>query len=120
MKADKIIIDIFSSQNDMMPYLEYRKWYHKNDTVYIILRSEGIYTKVKRMRMFELNLNCGCFIEHDTQRTPEDVRKVALEYVKNENLNYVEAEEFKRIEEVNRKERVAKAFLIAEKMIASN
>lgn len=120
MQADKIIIDIFSSQNDMMPYLEYRKWYHKNDTVYIILRSEGIYTKVKRMKMFDLNLNCGCFIEHDTQRTPEEVRKVALGYVERENLTFVEPEEFKRIEEINRKERVAKAFAYAEKLIASN
>jgi hypothetical protein len=121
MKADKIIIDIFSTRYQSgMTKEDYQKFYEKNDTVYIILRSEGIYTKCKREKMFDLYLHHGCFIEHDSQLTPEDVRKVALGYVERENLNYVEAEEFKRIEEINRKERVAKAFSIAEKMIASN
>lgn len=118
MKANKIFFDLFSTSGGEISHEDYRKWYDKNDMVYIVLRDKSIYTKVHRKEMFDKNMHCGCFLETRPSRTPKEVRKEALALVKEINAIYVEPNEFIRIEQENEKERVSKAFARAEQLIA--
>lgn len=118
MKANKIFFDLYSTSGGRVPYDEYRKWYEKNDIVYIVLVDSKIYTKVKRQTMFDMGLWGGCFIEDLAFDTPEEVRASALNIVREIGATYVEPQDFKRIEKQNEQERVSKAFAMAESMIA--
>ena len=120
MKANKIFFDLFSTSGGMMPYEEYRKWYDKNDIVYICLLDVGIYTKVHREEMFKKNMNCGCFIEHCPCRTPEEVTKEALDFITINQLFYTTPDEFIAAEKEAEEERVKKAFSYAENLIAND
>lgn len=120
MRANKIFYDLYSTSGGTMPYEEYRAWYNKNDTVYIILVDEKIITKVKRQEMFDLNLHNGCFIKNNAYNTPEQVRENALKDAERFGCVFVSPKEFMTIEEKEEEERVAKAFTIAEWLIASN
>ena len=120
MKANKILFDLYSTSGGRVPYEEYRKFYEKNDTVYICLRDAGIYTKVARKEMFEKNMTHGCFIEHCPYDTPEEVRVAALHFAEHNDLMFVTPDEFIRIEKENEFTRVTKAFTIAERMIRQN
>lgn len=119
MKANKLFFDIYSTGGSI-PYEEYRLFYKQNDTVYICLLDEGIYTKVKRQEMFDTNMHHGCFIEHYCSITADDVRTQALSYIEKYNLMYVTPEEFRRIEAKDPNHRYIKAFAEAEKIIAKN
>lgn len=120
MRSNKIFFDLYSTSGGTLPYEEYRQWYDRNDTVYIALIDLAIYTKVPRKEMFEKNMHHGCFIEHKSYDTPEEVRSHALDLAERRNLLFVEPDEFIRLEKMNESERVAKAFAIAEQMIANN
>ena len=119
MRANKIFFDLFSTSGGTLPHEEYVKWYNKHDTVYTALRDAGIYTKIAREEMFKKGMWHGCFLESCPYRTPEEVREGALRFAKDNDLTFVDPDEFIRIEETTERERVAKAFAIAERMIAN-
>jgi len=118
MRANKIFFDLYSTSGGKIPYEEYRKWYEKNDLVYIVLVDEMIYTKVKRQEMFDKGMNCGCFIEHVCSDTPEEVRSEALRFIERVGASYVSVDEFIAIERKQQNKRVASAFAVAEEMIS--
>ena len=118
MKANKIIYDLFSTSGGTMSHEDFRSWYDKHDEVYIILVDEKICTKVKRQEMFDKGLHYGCFIEHEPRRTPEEVRKDALELANSLNCMFVSPDEFKTIEKAKEQQRIARAFMTAEMLIA--
>ena len=124
MRANKLFYDLYSTNAygplQSLSYEDYRKWYDKHDDVYIILVDRRIYTRVKRQEMFNKGLHNGCFIEHFPFNTPEEVRTAALQKVKELDLMFVYPDEFKAIEQQNEDDRVAKAFLMAEQMIAND
>lgn len=117
IKANKIFFDLYSTSGGRMPYEEYRKWYDKNDTVYIALLDAQIYTKVARKEMFDKSMHHGCFIEHYSYETPEQVKKSAMRFVEENNLHYCEPDVFIKVEKENENSRVVKAFCEAERMI---
>ena len=115
----KMIFDLYSTCGGKMPYDEYRKWYDKNDMVYVVLVDEKIYTKCHRNELFDNGLHYGCFIEDLPFDTPELVEKNALETIKRFGCVFTTIDEFKTIEKRKENERVRKAFMIAEEMIAN-
>ena len=117
MRANKIFFDLYSTSGGALPHEEYKKWYDKHDTVYILLMDAGIYTKVPRQEMFDKNMHHGCFIDHYPCKTPEDVQRAAMNVVDSYNLLFVSPDEFIQIEKADEKNRVIKAFATAEKMI---
>lgn len=120
MKANKIIYDLYSTSGGKMSHEDYKKFYEKNDEVYIILVDENIYTKVKRQVMFDKGLNLGCFIDHVPCDTPEEVRVEALRLVNDLHCVFVTVDEFKDIEKKKETSRVASAFFTAEQLIRGN
>jgi hypothetical protein len=120
MRANKLFYDLYSTSGGTLPYKEYREWYDKHDTVYIILMDAGIYTKVPRQEMFNKNMHHGCFIEHYCFETPEQVAKNALRVVDNYDLMFVSPDEFIKIEKEDENTRTAKAFAYAERLIKEN
>lgn len=117
MKANKVFFDLYSTSGGKMPYKEYRKWYDRNNTVYIVLVDAKIYTKVERPIMFKEGLNCGCFIEHRPFDTPSQVESSAQKFIDQVGAKFVSPNEFKVIEGEMENQRVAKAFAVAEHMI---
>ena len=117
MLANKIFFDLYSTSGGSMSRDDYKKYYDSHDTVFILLMDAGIYTIVHRQTMFDHNMHHGCFIEHYSFRTPEEVQREALHFVDKYNLKRVEPSEFMRIEKENDGARVAKAFAKAEELI---
>ena len=101
-----------------MPYEEYRKWYDQNDMVYIVLVDCKVYTKVHREVMFEKSMHHGCFIEHYSYDTPNQVEEKALAFAQRIGAVEVSNEEFISLEKEGENQRVAKAFAYAESLIA--
>ena len=120
MKANKIFFDLYSSAPTGVSKEDYNNYYRNHDLVYIALLDEGIYTKVGRRKMFELNMHHGCFIEHLAFETEEDVRNAALQFAQSNDLIFVEPETFIKIEQRKMLTRDASALRIAEEMISKS
>ena len=120
MKANKIFFDIYSTPPRGVSKTEYRKFYDNHSIVYIALLDEGIYTRVHRQIMFDLNMHHGCFIEHLAFETEEDVRNSALQFAQSNDLIFVEPETFIKIEQRKMLTRDASALRIAEEMISKS
>ena len=120
MKANKIFFDLYSTGPTRVSKEDYNNYYRNHDLVYIALLDEGIYTRVHRQTMFDLNMHNGCFIEHLSFETEEDVRNAVLQFAKENDLIFVDAETFIKIEQRKMLTRDASALRIAEEIISKS
>lgn len=118
--ANKLFFDLYSTSGEKMPKEEYKKFYEKNNMVYIVLVDKKIYTKVARQEMFEKGLHHGCFLESYPYDTPKEVETHAMLMVKRVGARYVDPVEFQIIEEQGEQERTQRAFAYAERLISEN
>ena len=106
MKANKVFFDLYYSNK-----------ISDEDIVFVVLVDEAIYTKVKRGEMFARNIHHGCFLEHYSYETSDEVEARAKAFIERVGASYVSVDDFIRIEQETYAERVKKAFSVAEEMI---
>ena len=87
-------------------------------SVWIVLRDAKIATQVSKEEFFETCMHHGCFIENEFFETREECNKEAIAMAHHLGCRFVTPEEFRRLEKEGEKDRVAKAFAKAEKLIS--
>lgn len=103
MKANKIFFDTYDKGDGI---------------VTIVLVDAKIYTSLPRHEMRERGMFHGCFLETRPSETEREAKASAMRLAHAIGARRVTPDEFEEIEKSGQGERVARAFAVAEAMIA--